>query len=21
MHICRVFHCDIGDICEIKLEE
>ena len=21
MRICKVFHCDIGDICEIKLDE
>ena len=21
MRICKVFHCDIGDICEVILEE
>ena len=21
MRICEVFHCDIGDICEVILEE
>ena len=21
MRICKVFHCDIGDICEILLDE
>lgn len=21
MRICKVFHCDIGDICEIELDE
>ena len=21
MRICKIFHCDIGDICEVILEE